>query len=82
MLDIYYKKDFLKVISKIKNDTIKRKIKKQIEKILENPEIGKPMRYSRKGSREVYVAPYRLAYSYNSSENKIIFLDIYHKDKQ
>ncbi len=82
MLNIDYKKSFLKVISKIKNHADKSKIKKQIEKILDNPEIGKPMRYGRKGTREVYVAQYRLAYSYNSSENKIIFLDIYHKDEQ
>lgn len=82
MLSIDYKKDFLKIISKTKNQADKEKIKKLIEKILENPEIGKPMRYGRKGTREVYVAPYRLAYSYNRSENKIIFLDIYHKDEQ
>ena len=82
MLEIDYKKDFLKVISKIKNQADKSKIKKQVEKILENHKIGKPMRYGRRGTREVYVASYRLAYSYNSSENKIIFLDIYHKDEQ
>ena len=82
MLNIDYKKGFLKIISKTKNQSDKAKIKKQIEKILENPEIGKPMMYGRKGTREVYVAPHRLAYSYNPSENKIIFLDIYHKDEQ
>ena len=82
MLSIDYKKGFLKVISKIKNQADKVKIKKLVEKILQNPEIGKPMMYGRKGTREVYVAPYRLAYSYNPSENKIIFLDIYHKDEQ
>lgn len=82
MLDIDYRKDFLKVISKIKNEVNKIKIKKQVEKILENPEIGKPMMYGRKGTRGVYVAPYRLAYSYNPSENKIVFLDLYHKDLQ
>ncbi|MFH1324034.1 MAG: type II toxin-antitoxin system RelE/ParE family toxin [Nanoarchaeota archaeon] len=82
MLDIDYKEDFLKIISKIKNLDIKSKIKKHVEKIIDNPEIGKPMRYGRKGTREVYVSPYRLAYSYDPSEGKIIFLDIYHKDEQ
>lgn len=82
MLRIEYEKDFLKIISKIKDQTFKTKIKKQIEKILENPEIGKPMRYSRKGTREIYIKPYRLAYAYISSENKIIFLELYHKDEQ
>ena len=82
MLVVDYKKEFLKIISKIKNQADKDKVKKQIEKILENPEIGKPMMYGRKGTREVYIAPFRLAYSYLPSENKIIFLEIYHKDEQ
>lgn len=82
MLVIDYKKDFLKQIKKIRNRSLKEKIKKQIEKIIENPGVGKPMRYTRKGSREVYVKPYRLAYAYLNSENKIVFLEIYHKDEQ
>jgi mRNA-degrading endonuclease RelE of RelBE toxin-antitoxin system len=82
MLTIERKPDFLKTISKIKNPVFKEKIIKQIEKIIENPEIGKPMMHNRKGTREVYVAPYRLAYAYLKNENKIIFLDIYHKDEQ
>jgi mRNA-degrading endonuclease RelE of RelBE toxin-antitoxin system len=82
MLSIEYKKDFLKEIGKINNLGFKERVKKQVEKIIENPYVGKPMRYSRKGTREVYVSPYRLAYAYFSSESKLIFLDIYHKDKQ
>lgn len=82
MLNIDYKKNFLKTISKIRDQRFKEKIKNQIEKIIENPEIGKPMRYTRKGTRELYVSPYRLAYSYLSKENKLIFLEIYHKDEQ
>jgi mRNA-degrading endonuclease RelE of RelBE toxin-antitoxin system len=80
MLEIDYDDDFLKFVSKIKNNLLKEKVKKQIEKIIENPEIGKPMRYLRKDTREVYISPYRLAYSF--SKNKIIFLKIYHKDEQ
>jgi mRNA-degrading endonuclease RelE of RelBE toxin-antitoxin system len=82
MLNLDYNKNLLKKISKIKNHLIKEKIKKQIFKIIENPKIGKPMRYGRKGTRELYISPYRLVYSYFESENKIIFLGIYHKDKQ
>ena len=82
MLKIDYNRDFLKQISKIRNKAVKDKIKKQIEKIIQNPDIGKPMRYSRKFTREVYVAPYRLAYAFLPQENKMIFLEIYHKDEQ
>ena len=80
MLEIEYKQDFLKKISKIKHKGVKEQIKNQIRKIIELPEIGKPMKYIRKGTRELYVKPYRLAYAYQ--EDKLIFLDIYHKDGQ
>jgi hypothetical protein len=40
------------------------------------------MRYARKGTRELHVPPFRLSYAYIQQENKIIFLDLYHKDEQ
>ncbi len=74
--------DFTRIIGKIKDNSLKIKIKKQINKIIENPEIGKPMKYNRKGTRELYVKPFRLSYAYLKGENKIILLDLYHKDEQ
>ena len=74
--------NFERKFSKIKNSALKEKIIKQFYKIRENPEIGKPMRNIRKSTREVYVAPFRLSYLYLKEENKIIFLDLYHKDEQ
>ena len=82
MLNISYSDNILKAISKIKDKTEKEKIKKQIIKIIKNPAIGKPLKYSRKGTRELYLGSYRLAYSYIKNENKIILLDFYHKDEQ
>ena len=82
MLAIEHRENFLKKMSKIKHQAIKEQIKKQVEKIIENPEIGKPMMYSRKGTRELYVKPYRLAYAYFQEEEKIVFIDLYHKDEQ
>ena len=55
---------------------------KQVKKISENPEIGKPMRNVRKGTRELYIKPFRLSYSYLVKENIIYILDLYHKKKQ
>ena len=80
MLEIERKPKFLKKIIKIKDETIKEKIKKQTDKIIQNPRIGKPMRHMRKGTREVYIKPFRLSYAY--IKDKIIFLDLYHKDEQ
>ena len=74
--------DFEKIFSKLKDPMIKEKILKQFCKIRENPEIGKPMMSGRKGTRAVYVAPFRLSYVYLKEEDKIIFLNLYHKDEQ
>jgi mRNA-degrading endonuclease RelE of RelBE toxin-antitoxin system len=82
MVIVDFGSSFEKTFKKIKNLSLKDKLKKQIGKILKSPEIGKPMRYSRKGTRELYVAPYRLSYLYLEKENKIIFLELYHKDLQ
>lgn len=73
---------FEKRFKKIKNQALKIKLKKQIAKIIDNPEIGKPMMHSRKGTRELYICPFRLSYAYVKDEDKIIFLDFYHKDEQ
>ena len=73
---------FEKRIQKIKNYSLKDRIKKQIKKIIDNPDIGKPMRYERKGTREIYAAPFRLSYAFVKEKDKMIFLDIYHKDEQ
>ena len=67
---------------KIKNKDFRTKVKKQIRKIIDNPEIGKPMMHKRKGTRELYIKSYRLAYCYKKEEKLVILLDIYHKDKQ
>jgi len=73
---------FVKFVKKVKDPVFREKIQKQIVKIVENPEIGKPLRYARKGTREVYVSPFRLSYAYIKEEDKVIFLDLYHKDEQ
>jgi addiction module RelE/StbE family toxin len=66
IFDLNFKKDF----KKIKDNSIKERIIKQISKIKENPEIGKLMRFDRKGSRELYVSPWRLSYKV---EGEIIY---------
>ena len=67
---------FTKAFSKIKHKGFQEQIIKLIEKIIKNPEIGKPMRFDRRGTREVYISPYRLSYAYLKNEDKIIFLDL------
>jgi len=62
VVEVIFDPDFKEKFKKIKDKTSKIKIIKQIQKIKENSEIGKPMRYARKGTRELYIAPFRLSY--------------------
>ncbi len=82
MVTVAYDERFQKLVGKIKDVSLQEKIRKQIGKIINSPEIGKPMRFSRKGTREVHIPPFRLSYLYLDKEDKIVFLDLYHKDHQ
>ena len=82
MVKVAYDDKFKETFSKIRDNNLKEKVIKQVEKIRINPEVGKPMMYDRRGTREVYVKPFRLSYAYIKHEDKIIFLDLYHKDEQ
>ena len=77
-----YSPNFTHLLKKIKDNTLKEKIKNQLRKLLSNPEAGKPMKFARKGTRELYIAPFRLSYAYLKEEDRLVILDLYHKDKQ
>jgi mRNA-degrading endonuclease RelE of RelBE toxin-antitoxin system len=82
MVNVAFDPHFESTVRKIKDDALKERVKKQISKIVAFPDVGKPMRYIRKDTREVRVAPFRISYIYLKNEDKIIFLDLYHKDEQ
>ena len=82
MVEIRFDKKFTDIFSKLKDELLRIKIEKQIKKISENPEVGKPMRNVRKGTRELYIKPFRLSYVYFQDKNLIYILDLYHKDNQ
>ena len=82
MVTVAYHQHFEKTIRKISDARLKEHVKQQIIKIIENPSIGKPMRYCRKQTREVYIPPFRLSYWYDKRQNTIVFLALYHKDEQ
>ena len=52
------------------------KLKKQILKVIEDPEVGKPLRY-RRGERSIYLKPFRLIYAIRQDE--ILLLKFEHR---
>ena len=80
MVTVTFEPHFKKSFSKIKDISLKEKVIAQVEKIKNNPEIGKPMKFSRKGTRELYIPLFRL--SYRIEDNIVYILDLYHKNLQ
>jgi len=81
MVEVRFDKKFTEIFSKLKDNLMREKVTKQVKKITENPEVGKPMMNVRKGTRELYIKPYRLSYLY-LKEDVVYILDLYHKKKQ
>lgn len=82
MVRVVFINKFQNIFLKIKDTLLKQKVIKQIKKIKLNPEVGKPMRNTRKGTQELYIKPFRLSYIYIKEEDLIYILDLYHKKKQ
>ena len=82
MVTIIYEDSFKRAFKKFIKSPLREKVKKQIVKIIDNPLSGKPLKYGRKGTRELYVKPFRISYMYYESSEELVFADIYHKDEQ
>jgi len=82
MVTVAYGASFKRTVRKIRDGRVKDPVKQQILKIIDDPNIGKPMKYGRKQTREVYIPPFRLSYCYDERRDLLIFLDLYHKDEQ
>ena len=70
--EVIWDRKFEATFKKIKDKKTKDHIEKNIKKIIKDPETGKPLRYGRRGEREVRVRGFRLIYSY--AEDTLIFL--------
>ncbi len=66
---------FLKQTKNLDN-LILQKLKRQIFKIVKNPNVGKPLKYKR-GERSLYIKPFRLVYAVRGDE--IILLKFGHR---
>ena len=61
--EVVWTKKFERELRKLRDKTVKDRVKERIQKILDDPETGKPLRFGLKGERSVYVPPYRLIYA-------------------
>ena len=60
--EIVWTQKFEQDFKKNKDREIQQRLEKQIRKLTENPNFGKPLRYDLKGEWSIYVKPFRLIY--------------------
>jgi mRNA-degrading endonuclease RelE of RelBE toxin-antitoxin system len=68
---------FERQVRKIRDNALKNRLWKKTQEILENPEIGKPLRFELKGERSIRIAPYRLIYA--AVGDTLYFLRVEHR---
>jgi addiction module RelE/StbE family toxin len=61
--NVVWTEKFEHELKRLKDSAVKNRVKRQIEKILETPEAGKPLRFELKGERSLHIPPYRLIYA-------------------
>lgn len=64
-------------VKHLRDELLKERIKKQIKKIIQSPEIGKPLGNVLKGERSVYIKPFRLTYAID--DETLILLKFKHR---
>jgi mRNA-degrading endonuclease RelE of RelBE toxin-antitoxin system len=74
---IVYTQKFERDVRKIRGNSLRERLEKQIRKISENPEFGKPLRYGLKGEWAVRVKPFRLIYVVQG--DKLVLLRFEHR---
>ena len=79
MVKVLWTQKFKQDFKHVKDSSTREKILKQIKKIADMPEKGKPLKYSLKGERTIYIKPYRLIYSY--AKDILILLRFGHRKK-
>jgi len=75
--NIVYTNKFERDVKKISDNAIKERLTKQIGKIVEDPESGKPLKYGLKGEWAIMIKPYRLIYAVQ--EERLILLRFEHR---
>ncbi len=78
-MEIIFSQQFADEYKKIKDKTTRLKILKQIKKIEEKSDIGKPLGNELKNYRSLRVTPYRIVY--RIEKNKIIINCFEHRNK-
>lgn len=74
---IVYTQKFERDVRKVRDSSVRERLEKQIRKVAEDPESGKPLRYGLKGEWTVRIKPFRLIYAVQG--DRLILLRFEHR---
>lgn len=81
IIKIVYSAEFGKAIKKIAKQDVKtfEQLESQMEKVMREPQFGKPLRYTLKNRRRIHVGSFVLVYEFHN--NELRFIDFDHHDR-
>lgn len=78
-MEILFSQEFADEYKRIRDNSTRLRIIKQVRKLEQQPESGKPLKHELKNHRSLRVPPYRIIYRVD--EDKIIINCFEHRDK-
>lgn len=76
---VVFTESFRKAVHKLKDAAVKERINKQVAEIVQRPDIGKPLKFQKKGDRSVWLPPFRIIYAIDG--DTLFFLDFDKRDR-
>jgi addiction module RelE/StbE family toxin len=68
---VLYTDEFHKDVAKIKDSLIRSRIKQLVQRLIDNPISGKPLKYDYAGLRSLRIPPFRIIYEFNEKEKTV-----------
>jgi len=78
-MEIIFSQEFADDYKKIKDNATRLRIIKQIRKLEQQPDAGKPLKHELKSHRSLRVPPFRIIY--RIEQNRILINCFEHRDK-
>jgi mRNA interferase RelE/StbE len=78
---VLYTDEFQKDIAKIKANLIRSRIKKLVQRLIDNPISDEPLKYDYAGLRSLRISPFRIIYEFNEKDKIIILHKFEHRGK-
>jgi mRNA-degrading endonuclease RelE of RelBE toxin-antitoxin system len=75
---VEYSREFARAVASVRDRTIQDRVKKTVEKLIADPNCGKPLRYELHGKRSVRVPPFRIIYELR--DDRLILLTFERRD--